>query len=291
MKSSPAVLDTHQSAPTQFVEANGIRFAYRRIGPSLGVPLVLLQHFRGNMDNWDPLVVDGLAYERPVILFDNRGISRSTGETPDNVAAMAEDAAAFIDALDEGTVDLLGFSIGGMVAQEILLKRPELVRNAILVGTGPRGSVDMFPPAVETAATRFPSDAESLLFLFFTPTATSQTAGKHYVERMMLRTEREPATSEQVIHAHLAAIREWANAPADSSALRRITQPVLVVNGSHDIMIPTANSYALSQQLPNAELIVYPDAGHGSLFQYAERFTGDVARFLAGDAAEARQRK
>jgi len=281
MRQDASVIDTHQSAPTRFIDAKGIRFAYRRIGPSLGVPLVLLQHFRGNMDNWDPVVVDGLAYERPVVLVDNRGIGQTTGSTPDNVGAMADDALAFIDALGEKHIDLLGFSLGGMVAQQILIDRPQLVRAAILVGTGPRGSADVFAPEVVRAASRVPSDPQSLLFLFFTDTPHSRAGGERYLQRMMLRTEREPATNEQVMRAHLAAIREWADYPDHTDALSRIRQPVLVVNGSHDIMIPTVNSYALSQQLPNAELIVYPDSGHGSLFQYPERFTTDVARFLA----------
>jgi pimeloyl-ACP methyl ester carboxylesterase len=287
MKRAQEVLDTHQSAPTQFVDANGITFAYRRIGPSLGVPLILLQHFRGNMDNWDPVVVDGLAYERPVILFDNRGIGRTTGETPDNVGDMADDAAAFIEALDEKRVDLLGFSLGGMVAQQLLLDRSELIGKTILVGTGPRGSVDVFPPEVEKAATKYPSDPQSLLFLFFENTPASQAAGRRYLERMMLRTEREPETTEQVMRAHLAAIREWTRPAGVSQSLARVSQPVLVVNGRHDIMIPTINAYTLSQQLPKAELIVYPDSGHGSLFQYPERFARDAAAFFSEDPFQA----
>jgi pimeloyl-ACP methyl ester carboxylesterase len=250
------------------------------------MPLVLLQHFRGNMDNWDPIVVDGLAYERPVILVDNRGIGRTTGTTPDNVADMARDVAAFVDAIDEKTIDLVGFSLGGMVAQQLLLDRPALIRKAILVGTGPRGSVDVFPPDVVKAATRYPADPRSLLFLFFEQTQTSQVAGHQYLERMMLRTDREPPTTEQVMHAHLAAIQEWAREPREPDSLARVRQPILVVNGSHDIMIPTINSFTLAQQLPNAELIIYPDSGHGSLFQYPERFASDASRFL-GDSLEA----
>ncbi len=283
MKGADAVLDTFQSVHTHFLEAAGITFAYRTLGPSLGIPLVLLQHFRGTMDGWDPLLVDALAYERPVVLFDNRGIGRTTGTTPNNVAAMARDAAAFIDALDDKRIDLLGFSIGGMIAQQLLIDRPDLVRNAILVATGPRPSVDVFPHAVERAATTIPSDASSLLSLFFTQTPTSQAAGHRYLERMMLRTAREPATNETVMHAQLVAIHEWADNAQNADALGGVRQPVLVVNGSHDVMIPTINSYTLSQQLPNAELIIYPDAGHGSLFQYPERFAADAARFLADD--------
>jgi len=276
-----AVAESHQTAQTQFLEANGIPIAFRRIGPSLGIPLIMLQRFRGNMDDWDPLVVDGLAYERPVVLVDGRGIGRSGGTTPNDVEAMADDATAFIDALDEKHVDLLGFSLGGMVAQQILLERPELVRTAILVGTGPRGSAGVFSSDVEKAASKIPADAQSLLSLFFEPSESSQSAGRRHVERLMLRTDREPPTGENTVKAHVAAIRAWTRKPASPDRLANVKVPVLVVSGSHDIMIPTANSYNLSQQLPNAELIVYPDSGHGSLFQYPVRFERDVARFVA----------
>lgn len=281
MRGATAVTDSHQTAQTQFVNANGVSLASRRIGPSLGIPLVMLQRFRGNMDDWDPLVVDGLAYERPVILFDGRGIGQSGGVTPNDVHAMADDATALIDALGERHVDLLGFSLGGMVAQQILIERPDLVRTAILVGTGPRGSAGVFSPDVEKAASKIPADAQSLLSLFFEPSESSQSAGRRHVERLMLRTDREPPTGETTVRAHIAAIRAWTQKPASPDGLASVRQPVLVVSGSHDIMIPTANSYDLSQQLPNGELIVYPDSGHGSLFQYPERFTRDVAGFVA----------
>jgi pimeloyl-ACP methyl ester carboxylesterase len=278
------LLETHATAPTQFANAAGIRMAYRRLGAEGAVPLVLLQHFRGNMDNWDPAVVDGLAADRPVILFDNRGIGRSTGLTPDTVADMARDAITFLEALDLSRVDVLGFSLGGMIAQQILLDRPALIRRAILVGTGGTGAAGMFDPEVTIAATRMPSDAASLLFLFFQPTATSQTAGGRYLRRMMERGEREPATTAHTIQAHLAAIRAWGEANGtEFSRLKGIQHPVLVVNGTHDIMIPTFNAYALSQQLPNAQLILYPDAGHGSLFQYPDWFVHDALRFLGRD--------
>jgi pimeloyl-ACP methyl ester carboxylesterase len=281
MRGATAVTDSHQTAQTQFANANGVSLAFRRIGPSLGIPLVMLQRFRGNMDDWDPLVVDGLAYERPVVLFDGRGIGQSGGVTPDDVHVMADDAAALIDALGERHVDLLGFSLGGMVAQQILVEHPDLVRTAILVGTGPRGSTGVFSPDVEKAASKIPADAQSLLSLFFEPSESSQSAGRRHVERLMLRTDREPPSGENTVRAHVAAIRAWTQKPASPDGLASVKQPVLVVSGSHDIMIPTANSYDLSQHLPNGELIVYPDSGHGSLFQYPERFTRDVAGFVA----------
>jgi len=171
-----------------------------------------------------------------------------------------------------------------MVAQQMLFDRPESVRRAILVGTGGPGAAGMFAPEVVMAATRVPPDAESLLFLFFHPTVTSQSAGKSYLLRMLARIEREPSTTAETIQAHLAAIRAWGELNGDAFArLRRIEHPTLVVNGTHDIMIPAFNSYALSQQLPNAQLILYANAGHGSLFQYPEWFVQDALRFLGSD--------
>jgi pimeloyl-ACP methyl ester carboxylesterase len=273
--------ETHLTAPTEFVEAAGVHFAHRRIGSEGGVPLILLQHFRGNMDNWDPAVIDGLAAERPVILFDNRGIGRSGGVTPDNVADMASDAIAFIEALELAQVDVLGFSLGGMIAQQMLFERPSLVRRAILIGTGGPGAAGMLNAEVTMAAVKYPGDAESLLFLFFQPTMMSQAAGGRYLQRMMSRADREPATTKQTIQAHLAAIRAWGETNGEVFArLKLIQQPVLVVNGTHDVMIPSFNAYALSQQIPKAHLILYPDSGHGSLFQYPDWFVQDAARFL-----------
>ena len=285
MRGATTVTDTHQTAQTQFLDANGVSLAYRRIGPPLGIPLVMLQRFRGNMDDWDPLVVDGLAYERPVLIFDGRGIGRSGGATPDTVEAMADDATAFIDALDERHVDLLGFSLGGMLAQRILVERPDLIRTGILVGTGPRGSVGVFTPEVVKAASKMPADAQSLLSLFFEPSESSQAAGRRHIERIMLRSDREPPASESTVRAHVTAIRAWAEKPKSTDGLAKVKQPILVVSGSHDVMIPTENSYNLSQSLSNGELIVYPNSGHGSLFQYPERFTTDVARFVADSMA------
>ena len=277
----------HATAPTQFIDAEGVRYAHRRLGPESGVPLVLLQHFRGNMDNWDPAVVDGFAAERPVILFDNRGVGGSSGVTPETVADMANDVMAFIDALGFTRVDVLGFSLGGMIAQQILFVRPALIRRAILVGTGGPGAAGMFSPQVTVAATGIPSDADSLLSLFFQPSPASQTAGGRYLRRMLLRVDREPATTRQAIQAQLAAIRAWGEANGEVFALlSRIEHAVLVVNGTHDIMIPSFNAYALSQQVPDAQLILYPDAGHGSLAQYPEWFVHDASRFLERDGRE-----
>lgn len=271
----------HLTAPTQFIDTAGVRYAHRRLGPERGVPLVLLQHFRGNMDNWDPEVVDGLAADRPVILFDNRGVGRSSGTTPYTIPDMASDAIAFLDGLELSPVDILGFSLGGMVAQQMAFDRPELIRRLILAGTGGPGAAGMFRPEIVVAATKIPADAQSLLFLFFQPSGASQAAGGRYLQRMLVRADREPPTTRQTIEAHLSAIRGWGEANGEAFArLREISSPVLVINGAHDIMIPSFNAYALSQQIPNAQLILYPDAGHGSLFQYPDWFVHDAARFL-----------
>ena len=236
--------DRFATAPASFVDADGIRFACRRFGATDGVPLVFLQHFTGTMDGWDPSVVDGFARMRPVVLFDNAGVSRSSGETPDSVRAMAGHAVAFIAALGLTRVDLLGFSLGGFVAQVIAAQHSELVRRIILVGTGPDGGIraDGDQPARRPSihgATGAPYD-------------------------------------------RLASSVSWGKSPDSEGAPRMgtITQPVLVVNGKNDVLVPTINSYTLFQQLPDARLLLYPDSGHGALFQYAEEFVREGLRFL-----------
>jgi pimeloyl-ACP methyl ester carboxylesterase len=271
----------HDTATTQFLETPVGRFAYRRLGSESGVPLLLLQHFRGNMDSWDPAVVDGLSETRPLILLDARGIGGSSPPSPDNVAEMAGDAVVFLDGLGLPEVDVLGFSLGGMVAQQLMFDRPGRVRRAILAGTGGPGATGMFGPGETRDATKMPGDPDSILSLFFRPTTTSQAAGERYLKRMLSRVDRVPATTEQALRAQLSAIRTWGATNGETFArLRDVVQPVLVVNGTHDVLIPTVNAYALSQQLPNAQLALYPDAGHGSLFQYPEWFVHDVSRFL-----------
>ncbi len=201
-------LQTHETAPTRFVEANGIRSAYRSFGKESGVPLVFLQHFRGTMDDWDPAVAGGLAKDRPVVLFDSAGIARSGGETPDTVAEMARHALAVIKALGLTQVDLLGFSLGGFVAQQVTLDRPDLVRRVILAGTGPLGGegMDTFSPEVQAVAAQEKTKPEDLLFLFFAPTETSQAAGRAFLGRLGARKEdREPPSNDQVRRAQLVA--------------------------------------------------------------------------------------
>ena len=283
-KSAPTALRSHVSAPTQFITANGIRYAYRRFGAENGTPLVFLQHFRGGMDHWDPAVTDGLAANRPVILFDNAGVAGSSGETPDTVEAQAEDAAMFIRALNLAQVDVLGFSIGGYVAQALTLGHRDLVRRLVLAGTKPRAGDDTDRhPDVNTVATRHEVlTLEDFRFLFFRPSPTSQAAGERFWERRHQRTvDVDPPTSKQTMLAQAAAIADWKQARGEPFAeLATITQPTLVVNGKRDIMVPTVNSHTLAEHIPNAQLVIYPDAGHGSLFQYPDLFAAHAARFL-----------
>jgi pimeloyl-ACP methyl ester carboxylesterase len=276
---------THQTAPTQFVEANGIRFAYRRFGKSGGVPLVFNMHFSGTMDHWDPLVTDGLAATREVILFNNAGISSTSGEVPSSVEAMAANAAAFIKALGLAKADVLGFSLGGLVAQEITLQAPDLVRRLVLVGTGPRsgeGMATLTPEAQEIFGATYEEPDHLWLRVHFTRSEKSQAAGREFLKRFRLRAEnRDPEVNEKVAPAQIEAISKW-GAPREKpfEYLKSIRQPTLVINGSNDVIIYTVNSFILQQNLPNAQLILYPDSNHGSQYQYPALFVADVTRFL-----------
>lgn len=279
---------THQTAPTQFVEANGIRFAYRRFGKAGTVPLVLNMHFMGTMDYWDPAVTDGFAEGREIILFNNAGVSSSSGEVPETFAQMSANAIAFIKALGLKQVDVLGFSIGGLVAQEITLQAPDLVRRLILVGTGPRSGESMdsgTPEGKEIFGATYANPDDLWLRVHFTPSDVSQAAGREFVKRFRLRsTNRDPEVSQAAALAQRAAIGRW-GAKRDHAwdYLKTIKQLVLVVNGSNDVIIYTINSYILQQNLPNAQLIIYPDSAHGSLFQYLQLFVRHVSMFLDQD--------
>ena len=282
------MIHTHQTAPTQFVEANGIRFAYRRFGKSGGVPLVFNQHFTGTMDHWDPAVTDGLAATRQVILFNNAGISSTNGEVPTSVEEMAANAAAFIQALGLAKVDVLGFSLGGLVAQEITLQAPDLVRRLVLVGTGPRsgeGMAMLTPEAQEIFGATYDEPDHLWLRVHFTRSEKSQAAGREFLKRFRLRAEnRDPEVNDKVAPAQIEAISKW-GAPREKpfEYLKAIRKPTLVINGSHDVIIYTVNSFILQQHLPNAQLILYPDSNHGSQYQYPALFVADVTRFLAAE--------
>jgi pimeloyl-ACP methyl ester carboxylesterase len=278
---------TALTVPTQFVEANGIRFAYRRFGKQEGIPLVFNQHFTGNLDNWDPSVTDGVAKEREVILFNGAGIASSSGEVPTTFAEMAKNAEAFIDALGLQHVDVLGFSMGGMIAQQIVVDRPDLVRRLILIGTGPRkgdGIGSLTPEAKAIFGASYNPPENLWLPVFFTQSEASQTAGRAFLKRYLSRTEnRDAPISEKVVPAQLAALEEWGRPVGERFGyLKNIKQSALVVKGTHDIIVYTVNSLHLAQSMPNAKLILYPDANHGSHYQYAEDFVLEANRFLAG---------
>ena len=277
-----ALNTTWKSAPTQTINAGGTQFAYRELGPSGGVPVVFLTHLAAVLDNWDPRVVDGIAAERRVVTFDNRGVGASSGVTPTTIEQMARDAVSFIRALGFAQVDLFGFSMGGMIAQVIAQQEPRLVRKMILAGTGPAGGdgidkvtrISYLDIARGLLTRRDPKQ-----FLFFTRTPNGRRAGKEFLARLEERTsDRDKAISVRSFRAQLKAIHRWGRQqPADLSSIQ---QPVLVMNGESDRMVPSKNTVDLDRRLPNSELVVYPDAGHGGVFQFHEDFVKRALEFL-----------
>lgn len=275
---------TWKDVPTQVVSAGGVDFAYRELGRrNSGVPVVMLVHLAGVMDNWDPRVVDGLAAKHHVIAFDNRGVGSSSGKPANTIEQMADDAITFIKAKGFKQVDLFGFSMGGMISQEIVLKEPQLVRRMILAGTGPAGG-----EGISTVAGVANYDLmrakltgqDPKQYLFFTRTPNGIDAGTAFLKRLQERTDnRDTEIAIGAYVAQLQALSAWGQkTPADLSVVK---QPVLVVNGDADRMVPTVNSYDLAKRLPNSQLIIYPDAGHGGVFQYEEDFVPKALAFLA----------
>ena len=278
------------TTPTQLLRTSSETYAYRRLGDGVAPPLLCLQHFTGTLDNWDPAVIDPLASRGEVILFDNAGVGRSTGNVPPTIDGMARHAFAFIDALGLSNCDVLGFSLGGMVALQMIQERPTIFRRMILAGTAPRGGEDIMH-VEKSGLAKFLQDPSLrgyavLQKMFFAPTESSQAAGQAFIARLAQRTEdRDPPSGPQVAAAQIAAFREWEQFTGERFAdLRDIRQPTLVVNGIHDEMIPIANSYHLAENLPNAVLMTYPDSGHGSLFQFHDSFVRQAAAFLASDS-------
>jgi len=273
---------SYKNAPTKSVSVGGTKFVYRELGIDSGVPVIFLNHLAANLDNWDPRVVDGVAAKHRVITFDNRGLGASEGKTPDTVEAMAQDAVAFIRALGFTQVDLLGFSLGGMVSQVIAAQEPALVRKIILAGTGPAGGegiVNVTKLSYLDTLHAYATFKDPKELLFFTRTAHGKSEAKAFIKRLKERTtDRDKATSIRAFRTQLKAIHAFGlQKPADLSGIH---QPVLVANGDDDRMVPTSNSYDLAHRLPNATLRIYPDAGHGGIFQAHERFVPEALEFL-----------
>jgi len=273
---------TWKNAPTKTVDVGGTKFAYRELGPKSGVPVIFLNHLAAELDRWDPRVVDGIAARHHVIVFDNRGIGVSEGSTPDSVEAMAHDAIAFIRALGFDRVDLLGFSLGGFISQVIALEAPQLLRRIILAGTGPAGGVgidkvtrvtirDMLKAALTLKHPEY--------YLFFTGTANGRRSARDFLRRLSERTvHRDKPVSIGAFRSQLSAIHAWGRKAPDD--LSRIKQPVLVANGDRDKMVPSSNSVDMARRLPNAQLVIYDDAGHGGIFQYHQDFVEKALSFF-----------
>ena len=277
---------THLTVPTQFVEVDGDKFAYRRWGNTNTdqPPLFFLQHFRGGMDNWDPLMTDGMAAGREVILYNGRGVASSTGKSRTRVEDMADDAAAAIRAMGLNKVDVLGFSLGGFQAQDLTRRHPELVRKLMLLGTGPRGGNPEAEGGVLEAATHTVPTLDDFLYLFFGPSEAAKNAARAFWERRHQRKDQDPPSSPAVMHGQIEANVHYLPRLSEDDPfahLRDIHQPTFILNGVNDVMIPTINSFYMARNIPNAQLFVYPDAGHAAQFQYPDRFLRHAVQFLS----------
>ena len=284
----------YQTVPTETVNVNEIDFHYRRLGQDKpGLPVIYLNHLAATMDNCDPDVMNGLAAEHQIICFDNRGIGSSKGDVPLTIAEMAEDARAFIHALGFDKVDLIGFSLGGFIAQEILLQEPELVRSVVLAGTGPAGGSgieDVTKITYLDMLRGFFSFNDPKAFLFFNRNETGKKAAEEFLERLGERTEdNDEKIKISGFQRQLKAIHAWAlQKPQDLSV---ITHPALIVNGDNDRMVPSSNTYDLHNRIAGSELIIYKDSGHGGIFQYHDEFVGSVLAFLSNQNPTSNEQK
>ncbi|WP_336882130.1 alpha/beta hydrolase [Rhodococcus globerulus] len=277
------VITSYAKARTRTVTAGDVTYAYRELGPKGGIPVVFFVHLAANLDNWDPRIADAIAKDHHVIAFDNRGVGASTGKVPDSIEAMADDAVTFINALGFEKVDIFSFSLGGMVAQELTIQHPELVRRLILTGTGPAGGKDIDKVAGTTyydllRATLTRSDPKE--FLFFNRNTTGKRAAAAFVKRLEERTEdRDTSVSVKAFQTQLKAIKRWGRStPVDLTA---ISAPTLIANGDHDRMVPSNLSEDLHRRIPGSELIIYPDSGHGGIFQFHDKFAPSAVEFLS----------
>ncbi|MFE7929821.1 alpha/beta fold hydrolase [Streptomyces sp. NPDC057456] len=278
-----AVITSYAKAPARTVSAGGVTYAYRELGPKGGIPVVFFVHLAATLDNWDPRIVDPVAKGRHVIAFDNRGVGASTGQVPDSVEAMADDAYTFIRALGYDKIDVFSFSLGGMVAQALVVKHPELIRKLVLTGTGPKGGKDIDKVAGTTywdilRATLTRSDPKE--FLFFNRDSTGKAAGRAFVNRLKERTvDRDADIKTKAFQTQLKAIKKWGRSAPDD--LSSITQPTLIANGDNDRMVPSVLSEDLHRRIKDSKVIIYPDSGHGGIFQYHQEFAPVAVEFLA----------
>ncbi|MEY9837999.1 alpha/beta fold hydrolase [Streptacidiphilus sp. EB103A] len=278
-----AVITSYAKAPARTVSAGGVTYAYRELGPKGGIPVVFFVHLAATLDNWDPRIIDPIARGRHVIAFDNRGVGASTGQVPDSVEAMADDAHTFIKALGYDKIDVFSFSLGGMIAQALVVKHPELVRRLVLTGTGPKGGKDIDKVAGTTywdilRATLTRSDPKE--FLFFNRNATGKTAARAFVNRLKERTaDRDAKIKTKAFQTQLKAIKKWGRSTPDD--LSTITQPTLIANGDNDRMVPSVLSQDLHRRIKDSQVIIYPDSGHGGIFQYHDQFAPVAVEFLA----------
>lgn len=280
--SASAGQTTLENAATQYIEANGIKFSYRALGPKSGTPLIFLQHFTGTMDSWDPAVVNALAKTRPVVVFNNRGVGATNGAAADNIGQMTDDAHTFIQALGYKQVDVLGFSMGGFIAQELAAQHPTLVRKVILAGTTHQGGGNNLMKVLGEAFSRA-NAPDPRDYLFFSQSEAGKKAAGDFLSRVYARTkDRDPESGKEIADAHGKALIVWTSTPdPDYKTLKAISQPVLVVTGNNDTMLPTEGSITLYKQLKNAQLVLYPDANHGSIFQYHDSFVNTADYFLS----------
>lgn len=283
MTSSTEPVTSYAEAPARTVTTEGATYAYRELGPQGGIPVVFFVHLAATLDNWDPRIVDAIAKTRHVITFDQRGVGASTGKVPDTIEEAADHAHEFITALGFERIDIFSFSMGGMIAQDLIVKHPDLVRRLVLTGTGPRGGKDIDKVVGVTywdilRATLTRSDPKE--FLFFNRDATGKAAGKAFVKRLQERTtDRDQDITLKALRTQLKAIQKYGrSAPSDLSTF---TQPTLIANGDNDRMVPTVLSEDLHRRITGSQLIIYPNSGHGGIFQFHEKFAPVAAEFLA----------